>query len=101
IRLGEETKDSTLRMVAEAEAGEIQLQDPDHSEVYSVLAYQAGKRLGLNEMRAGVFGDAMAYLLTGWMQTHVAEARYPDKVIYEFKKVAGGAPEGGFLWSNL
>ncbi len=101
IRLGEETKDSTLRMLAKAQSGEIQLQDADHSEVYSVLAYQAGKRLGLHDMPASVFGDAMAYLLTGWMQAHAVEARYPDKLIYEFKKVAGSPPEGGFLWSNL
>ena len=100
IRGGEETKDPTMKLVSQAQAQEVRLQDADHSEVYGVIAYQAGKRLGLDEAKAAVFGDAMAYLTTGWMQAHTEGGR-ADKVIYEFKKVAGTLPEGGFLWSNL
>lgn len=100
FRSGEETKDPTQRVAARARAGEVRLHDADHSEVYAVLAYQAGTRLGLNEVQAAAFGDAVAYLLTGWGQVH-AEARYVDKVIYEFKKAAGSPPEGGFLWTDL
>lgn len=100
IRGGEETKDATMLLAAQARAGEVRLQDADHSEVYAVLAYQAGRRLGLGENQAAVFGDAMAYLLTGWSQAH-AEARYLDRVITEFKKAAGSPPEGGFVWSDL
>ena len=101
IRGGEETKEPTLRLAAQSQAGEVRLQDADHSELYSTLAFQAGKRLGLNDTQAAVFGDAVAYMLTGWMPAHAADARYPDKVIYEFKKTAGSSPEGGFLWSDL
>jgi len=101
FRGGEETKDPTQRLAALAQAGEVRFQDADHSELYSALAFLAGKRLGLNDTQAAVFGDAVAYLLTGWMQAHAVDARYPDKVIYEFKKTAGSAPEGGFLWSDL
>lgn len=101
IRLGEETWDPTLRLAAQAQAGEVRLQDADHSELYSVLVFHAGKRLGLIDAQAVVLGDAVAYLLTGWMQAHVAEARYPDKLVYEFKKTSGSAPDGGFLWSQL
>jgi hypothetical protein len=100
FRGGEETKDPTMRLAAEAQAHEIRIQDMDHSEVYAALAYYAGKRLGLNESQAAVFGDAVAYLLTGWMQAHADTSR-ADRVIYEFKKAAGAPPEGGFLWSNL
>ena len=101
IRGGEETKDPTNLLAARTQAGEVRLADADHSELYSVLAFQAGRRLGMNDLQAVVFGDAVAYLLTGWMQAHAAEARLPDKVIFEFKKVAGGVPEGGFLWTDL
>jgi hypothetical protein len=101
IRGGEETANPTNRLAAQIQAGEVRLQNPDHSELYSVLAFQAGKRLGLSETQAAAFGDAVAYMLTGWMQAHAADARLPDKLVYEFKKVAGGAPEGGFLWSDL
>jgi len=100
FRGGEETKDPTQRLAAQARASEVRLHDADHSEVYSVLAYHAGRRLGLNDAQACVLGDAVAYLLTGWGQVR-AEARYVDKVIYEFKKVAGSPPEGGFFWSDL
>jgi hypothetical protein len=89
-----------MRLAAEAQAHEIRIQDMDHSEVYAALAYYAGKRLDLNESQAAVFGDAVAYLLTGWMQAH-ADSNRADRVIYEFKKAAGAPPEGGFLWSNL
>lgn len=101
IRGGEETADPTNRLAAQTQAGEVRLQDADHSELYAVLAFQAGKRLGMNDMQAAAFGDAVAYMLTGWMQAHATDARMPDKLIYEFKKAAGGAPEGGFLWSDL
>lgn len=101
IRGGEETKDPTMQLAAQAQAGEVRLQNADHSELYSVLTFHAGKRLGMTDTQATVFGDAMAYMLTGWMQAHAAEARLPDKLIYEFKKAAGGAPEGGFLWNDL
>jgi hypothetical protein len=101
IRGGEETKDPTMQFAVQAQADEVRLQNADHSELYSVLAFHAGRRLGMNDTQATVFGDAMAYMLTGWMQAHAAEARLPDKLIYEFKKAAGGAPEGGFLWNDL
>jgi len=100
FRSGEETKDPTMRLAAKAQAHEIRIQDVDHSEVYAALAYHAGKRLGLNESQAAVFGDAVAYLLTGWMQAH-GDSNRADRVIYEFKKAAGAPPEGGFLWSDL
>ena len=100
IRGGEETADPTMRLAAEAQAHEVRLQDADHSEAYAVLAYQAGRRLGLDEAKAAVFGDAVAYLMTGWMQAH-AEGAKTDRVIMEFKKAAGAPPEGGFLWSHL
>jgi len=100
IRGGEETKDPTMKLAVQAQAQEVRLQDADHSEVYAAIAYQAGKRLGLTDAQAVVFCDAMAYLTTGWMQTH-AEGSRAEKVIYEFKKTAGALPEGGFLWSNL
>ena len=100
IRGGEETADPTMRLAAQAQAHEVRLQDADHSEAYAVLAYQAGRRLGLDEAKAVVFGDAAAYLMTGWMQTH-AEGTKTDRVIMEFKKTAGAPPEGGFLWSHL
>jgi hypothetical protein len=100
FRAGEETKDPTLRVAAQARADEVRLHDADHGEIYAALAYHAGKRLGLNEAQAAALGDATAYLLTGWGQVH-AEARYVDKVMYEFKKAAGSPPEGGFLWSDL
>lgn len=100
IRGGEETMDPTMKLASQAQAQEVRLQDADHSEVYAAIAYQAGKRLGLTDVQAVVFGDAMAYLTTGWMQAHAEDSR-ADKVIYEFKKTAGALPEGGFLWSNL
>lgn len=100
IRVGEETADRTMQMVAQAQADEVRLQDMDHSEAYSALAYQAGRRLGLDEAKAAVFGDAVAYLTTNWMQVH-AESSRTDRVIMEFKKAAGAPPEGGFLWSQL
>jgi hypothetical protein len=100
IRGGEETALPTMKLAAQAQAHEVRLADADHSEVYAVLAYQAGRRLGLDEAKAVVFGDAVAYLMTGWMQAH-AEGSKTDKVIMEFKKAAGAPPEGGFLWSQL
>ena len=100
IRTGEETVDPTLKLVAQAQAHEVRLQDADHSETYAVLAYQAGRRLGLDEAKAVVLGDAVAYLMTRWMQGH-AEGSRTDRVIMEFKKAAGAPPEGGFLWSQL
>lgn len=100
IRGGEETVDPTMKLVAQAQAHELRLQDADHSEAYAVLAYQAGRRLGLDEAKAVVFGDAVAYLMTGWMQVH-AESAKADKLLYEFKKTAGAPPEGGILWSQL
>lgn len=100
IRGGEETALPTMKLVAQAQAHEVRLQDADHSEAYAVMAYQGGRCLGLDEAKAAVFGDAVAYLMTGWMQAH-AEGRKTDKVIMEFKKAAGTPPEGGFLWSQL
>jgi hypothetical protein len=100
FRGGEETKDPTMRLAAKAQAHEIRIQDVDHSEVYAALAYHAGKWLGLNESQAAVFGDAVAYTLTGWMQAH-GDSNRADRVIFEFKKAAGAPPEGGFLWSDL
>lgn len=100
IRAGEETKDPTQRSAAEAQSAEIRIQDADHSEAYAVLGYHVGTRLGLNELQALVFGDAMAYLLTGWGQTHT-DGHYLDRLVMEFKKVAGSPPEGGFLWRDL
>jgi len=100
IRGGEETALATMKLAAQAQAHEVRLQDAEHSEAYAVLAYQAGRRLGLDEAKAVVFGDAMAYLVTGWMQAH-AESGRSSKVIMEFQKSAGAPPEGGFLWSQL
>ncbi|TAL11179.1 MAG: hypothetical protein EPO02_05320 [Nitrospirae bacterium] len=100
IRTGEETAIPTMKLVAQAQAHEVRIQDADHSEAYAVLAYQAGRRLGLDEAKAVVFGDAAAYLMTNWMQAHVEGSR-TDRVIMEFKKTAGAPPEGGFLWSQL
>jgi hypothetical protein len=100
IRAGEETKDPTQRSAAEAQSAEIRIQDADHSEAYAVVAYHGGTRLGLNPLQALVFGDAMAYLLTGWGQTHT-DGHYTDRLAMEFKKIAGSAPEGGFLWKDL
>jgi hypothetical protein len=100
IRGGEETKDPTMRLAAQAQAHEVRVQDADHSEVYAAIAYYAGRRLGLNEVQAAVLGDAAAYLITGWMQAH-ADGSRADRLIMEFKKAAGAPPEGGFLWSNL
>ena len=100
IRGGEQTKDPTLLQVAKAQATEIRIQDADHSEVYGALAYYAGRRLGLSELPALVFGDALSYLLTGWGQSHTDD-RFTNQLILEFKKTAGSAPEGGFLWSQL
>jgi hypothetical protein len=100
IRDGEETVIPTMKLVAQAQAHEVRLQDADHSEAYAVMAYQAGRRLGLDAAQAVAFGDALAYLMTGWMQVH-AESGRTDKVIMEFKKSAGAPPEGGFLWSQL
>lgn len=100
IRTGEETADPTMKLVVQAQAHEVRIQDADHSEVYAVLAYQAGRRLGLDEAKAVVFGDAAAYLLTGWMPAH-ADGFRSDRVIMEFKKTSGAPPEGGFLWSQL
>lgn len=99
IRLGEETKDPALKFLAETQAREVRILDADHSEVYAALAFYAARRLGLTEIQAAVFGDAMAYLLTGWMQVH-ADGRIADKLIYEFKKTAGSPPEGGLMWSH-
>jgi hypothetical protein len=100
IRPGEETKDPTQSFAAKAQAEEVRLQDADHSEAYASLAYHAGVRLGLNETQALVFADAVAYLLTGWGQTHT-DGRYLDGLLMEFKKAAGSAPEGGFVWKDL
>ena len=100
IRGGEQTKDPTLLQAAQAQATEIRLQDADHSEVYGALGYYAGRRLGLNELAALEFGDALSYLLTGWGQSHT-DGRYTNQLILEFKKIAGSAPEGGFVWSQL
>jgi hypothetical protein len=47
-----------------------------------------------------VLGDALAYLLTGWGQSHTDD-RYTNQLVLEFKKIAGTPPEGGFLWSQL
>ena len=85
---------------AQAQATEIRLQDADHSEVYGALGYYAGRRLGLNELPALEFGDALSYLLTGWGQSHT-DGRYTNQLILEFKKIAGSPPEGGFVWSQL
>ena len=57
-------------------------------------------KLGLNELPALEFGDALSYLLTGWGQSHT-EGRYTNQLILEFKKIAGSPPEGGFVWSQL
>jgi hypothetical protein len=100
IRGGEETVVPVMKLVAQSQAHEVRLADADHSEAYAVLAYQAGRRLGLDEAKAVVFGDAVAYLMTNWMQAH-AEGSRTDRVIMEFKKTAGAPPEGGFLWSQL
>jgi len=100
IRGGEETVDPTMKLAVQAQAHEVRLADADHSEAYAVMAYQAGRRLGLDAAKAAVFGDALAYLMTGWMQVH-AESSQTDKVIMAFKKVAGAPPEGGFFWSHL
>lgn len=100
IRGGEETAIPTMKLVAQAQAHEVRLQDADHSEAYAVMAYQAGRRLGLDAAQAVVFGDALAYLMTGWMQVH-AESGKTGRVIMEFQKAAGAPPEGGFLWSHL
>ena len=100
FRGGEQTTDLTLLAVAKAQAGEVRLQDADHSELYAALAYYAGRRLGLEERHALVFGDALAYLVTGWGQGHT-DGRYTNQLILEFKKVAGSPPEGGFLWAQL
>jgi hypothetical protein len=100
IRGGEETADPTMRLAAQTQAHEVRLQDADHSEAYAVMAYQAGRRLGLDEAKAVVLGDAVAYLMTGWMQAH-AEGSKTDRVIMEFKKSAGAPPESGFLWGHL
>jgi len=100
IRGGEETKDPAMHLAAQAQAHEIRIQDADHSEAYAALAYQAGRRLGLDEAKAVVFGDAAAYLVTGWGQVHADSAR-AEKLVMEFKKMAGAPPEGGFLWGQL
>jgi hypothetical protein len=100
VRGGEETVDRTRMEVAKLQSGELRLQDADHSEVYGALSYYAGRRLGLSELHAIIFGDAMAYLLSGWSQTHT-DGRYMDRLVMEFKKIAGSPPEGGFLWSDL
>ena len=100
IRGGEQTKDATLLAVEKAQAAEIRLQDADHSEVYSAIGYYASRRLELSEQSALVFGDALAYLLTGWGQSHTDD-RYTNQLILEFKKSAGSPPEGGFVWSQL
>lgn len=100
IRGGEDSKDPTLRTVAQAQAGEVRLQDSDHGELYGALAYYAGKRLGLQDQHALIFGDAVAYLLTGWGQSHT-DGRYIDRLVMEFKKQAGAPPEGGMLWTQL
>lgn len=100
IRGGEEIKERTRLEAAKAQANELRIQDAEHSEVYGALAYYAGRRLGLTESQALVFGDAAAYLMTGWSQTHT-DGRYTDRLTMEFKKKAGSAPEGGYLWSDL
>jgi hypothetical protein len=100
VRGGEQTKDLTLQQVAKAQEGEVRLQDADHSEVYAALGYYAARRLGLEERHALVFGDALAYLVTGWGQSHT-DGHYTNQLILEFKKVAGSPPEGGFLWGQL
>ena len=100
IRGGEQTKDPTLLQAAEAQAVEVRLQDADHSEVYGALAYYAVRRLGLGELQALEFGDALSYLLTGWGQSHT-DGHYTNQLILEFKKIAGSPPEGGFVWSQL
>jgi len=99
-RAGEESWDPTQLMVSKIRAGEVRIQDAHHSEVYAALGYQAGRRLGLNERQAAALGDALAYLITGWGQVH-AEERYVTKLIYDFHRTAGSAPEGGFFWSDL
>jgi hypothetical protein len=100
IRGGEQTKDATLLAVEQAHSTEMRLQDADHSEVYAAIGYYASRRLGLSEQSALVLGDALAYLLTGWGQSHTDD-RYTNQLILEFKKIAGTPPEGGFLWSQL
>jgi hypothetical protein len=100
IRGGEQTTDATLLEVEKAQAAEVRLQDADHSEVYAAIGYYASRRLELSEQSALVFGDALAYLLTGWGQSHTDD-RYTNQLILEFKKIAGTPPEGGFLWSQL
>ena len=100
IRGGEQTKDATLFEVEKAQATETRLQDADHSEVYAAIGYYASRRLGLSEQSALVLGDALAYLLTGWGQSHTDD-RYTNQLVLEFKKSAGTPPEGGFLWSQL
>lgn len=100
IRGGEQTKDATLLEVEKAQAAEIRLQDADHGEVYAAVGYYASRRLGLTEQSAVVLGDALAYLLTGWGQSHTDD-RYTNQLLLEFKKSAGTPPEGGFLWSQL
>jgi hypothetical protein len=100
IRGGEEIKERTRLEVAKAQATELRIQDAEHSEVYGALAYYASRRLGLTESQALVFGDATAYLMTGWSQTHT-DGRYTDRLIMEFKKKAGSPPGDGFLWSDL
>ncbi|HZC68329.1 MAG TPA: hypothetical protein VE201_06915 [Nitrospirales bacterium] len=99
-RAGEESWDQTQLTVSKIRAGEVRIQDAHHSEVYAALGSQAGRRLGLNERQAATLGDAMAYLITGWGQVH-AEERYVTKLIYDFNRTAGSAPEGGFIWSDL
>jgi hypothetical protein len=100
VRGGEQSKDLTLQQVAKAQESEVRLQDADHSEVYAALGYYAARRLGLEELHALVFGDALAYLVTGWGQSHT-DGHYTNQLILEFKKVAGSPPEGGFLWGQL
>ena len=100
FRGGEQTKDLTLQQLVKSQEGEVRLQDADHSELYASLGYYAGRRLGLEERHALVFGDALAYLVTGWGQSHT-DGRYTNLLILEFKKIAGSAPEGGFLWGQL
>ena len=86
IRTGEETVDRTLKLVAQAQAHEVRLLDADHSEAYAVLAYQAGRRLGLDEAKAVVLGDAVAYLMTNWIDrkstrlnsSHIQKSRMPS-----------------------
>ena len=99
-RAGEESWDQTQLTVSKIRAGEVRIQDAHHGEAYAALGYQAGRRLGLNERQAAALGDALAYLITGWGQVH-AEERYVTKLIYDFNRTAGSAPEGGFIWSDL